>query len=145
MKMQCFFSKTSQSWMLKLNGHTEGYFILNNEQKNQLKMSKTQDFMGKRNLFFWSLPISPWASFATWLHLDAPMENTEKINKYQLSNFELVLTHTVLELGVLGIGGMLSVPSITLCKKNKIKFKTYCSRAAQNPIDHNMVARNFKG
>ena len=77
--------------------------------------------MGKR--FFWSLSISPWASFATWLHLDAPPENTEKINKYWLSNFELVLTHTVLELGVLGIAGKLSVPSVTLCKKLKFKKK----------------------
>ena len=82
-------------------------------------MSKTQDFMDKTNLFFWSLPISPWASFATWLHLDAPPKNTEKINKYQLSSFELVLTHTVLELGVLGIAGKLLVPSVTLCKKFK--------------------------
>ena len=80
-------------------------------------MSRIQDFMGKRNLFFWSLSISPWASFATWLHLDAPPENTEKINKYRLSNFELVLTHTVLELGVLGIAEKPLVPSVTLWKK----------------------------
>ena len=109
------------------------------------KMSKIQDFMGKRNLFFWSLPISPWASFATWLHLDAPPENTEKINKYRLSNFELVLTHTVSELGVLSVAGKLSVPFVTLCKQNFKKLKTYYLGAAQNPINHNMVARNFKG
>ena len=105
------------------------------------KKSEIQDFMGKRNLFFWSLPISPWASFATWLHLEAPPKNTEKTNKYQLSNFELVLTHKVSELGVFGIRKLL-VHFVTLCKKFK-KFKTYCSGAAQNPIDHNMVARNF--
>ena len=69
--------------------------------------------MGKRNLFFWSLSISPWASFATWLHLEAPSENTEKINKYLLSNIELVLTHTVLELDMLGISEKLSMPSVT--------------------------------
>ena len=79
--------------------------------------------MGKRNLFFWSLPISLWASFATWLHLDAPPKNTEKINKYGFSNFELILTHTVLELGVLGIARKLSVPFITLCKKFKFLKK----------------------
>ena len=70
--------------------------------------------MGKRNLFFWSLSISPWTSFATWLHLEAPPKNTEKINKDRLSNIELVLTHMVLELGVLGIAGKLFVPSLTL-------------------------------
>ena len=79
--------------------------------------------MGKRNLFFWFLPISPWASFATWLHLDAPLENTKEINKYQLSNFELVLTHMVLELSVLGIAEKLLVPSLTLCKKFKKNLK----------------------
>ena len=78
-------------------------------------MIKIQDFIGNRNLVFWSLPMSPWASFATWLHLEAPPENTETINKYWLSNIELVITHTILELGVLGIAKKLSVPSITLC------------------------------
>ena len=80
-------------------------------------MSKIQDIMNKRNLFFWSLHVSPWASFATWLHLEASLENTEKINKYRISNIELVLTHTVSKLGVLGIAGKLLVPSVTLCKK----------------------------
>ena len=87
--------------------------------------------MGKRNLCFWTLPISPWASFATWLHLGAPPKNIEKINKYWLSNIELVLTHTVLELGVFGIVGKLSVPSITLCKKISKEIKNYCLGAAQ--------------
>ena len=108
-------------------------------------MSRIQDFIGKRNLFFWSLPISPWASFATWLHLDAPPKNTEKISKYWFSNFELVLIHIVSELGMLSIAGKLSVPFVTLCKENSNFLKTYCSWAAQNPIDHNMAARNFKG
>ena len=102
-------------------------------------MSKIQDLMDKRNLFFWSLSISPWASFATWLHLGAPPENTEKINKFQLSNIELVLTHIVSKLGVFGIVGKLSVPSIILCKKIQFLKKNYYSRVAQNPIDHNMV------
>ena len=79
--------------------------------------------MGKRNLFFWSLSISPWAGFATWLHLEAPLENTEKINKYRLSNIELVLTHTVLELGMLGIAGKLLVPSVILYKKTQKNLK----------------------
>ena len=91
-------------------------------------MTKIQDFMGKRNLFFWSLSISPWEGFATWLHLEAPPENTKKINKYRLSNIELVLTYTVLELGVLGIVEKLLVPSIILCKK---KFKKNLKFTAQ--------------
>ena len=88
-------------------------------------MSKIQDFMDKRNLFNWSLPINPWANSTSWLHLEAPPENTKKINKYWLSNIELVLTHMVSELGVLGIAGKLSLSSVTLCKKNfKFKFTT---------------------
>ena len=79
--------------------------------------------MSKRYLFFWSLPISPWASFDTWLHLEAPPKNTQKINKYWFSNIELVLTHTILELGMLGIVGKLSMPSITPYKKVHFKNK----------------------
>ena len=91
--------------------------------------------MSKKNLLFWSLPISSWASFATWLHLEAPLENIEKINKYQISNIELILTHTILELGVLGISGKLLMPFVTLCKKNSKKIKIYCSGASQNSIN----------
>ena len=90
MKMQCFFPKTSQTLMLNLNGHTKDYFIYNYEQKKILKMNKIQDFMGKRNLFFLLMFISLWASFAKLLHLEAPPEHTEKINKYGLSNIELI-------------------------------------------------------
>ena len=50
----------------------------------------------------------------------------------------------VSELDVLGIVGKLSVPSVTLCKKIQKKLKNYYLGDAQNPIDHNMVARNFK-
>ena len=77
-------------------------------------MSKIQDFIGKRNLLFWTLPISPWARFATWLHLEAPPENREKINKHRLSNIELIITHTISELDVLGVAGKLLVPFVTL-------------------------------
>ena len=55
--------------------------------------------------------------FCNMLHLEAPPQNTEKINKYQLSNIELVLTHTESKLGVLGIATKISMPSVTECKK----------------------------
>ena len=84
-------------------------------------MNKIQDFIEKIKLFLFSLRISPLASFATWLHLEAPPENIEKINKYRLSNIELVLTHMVLKLDVFGIAGKLSMPSITLYRKNSKK------------------------
>ena len=77
--------------------------------------------MDKRNLFFWSLSISPYGSFATLLHLEAPPENIEKIDKYWLSNIELVLTHSILELGVLSIARKLSVfLHFKLCFENLI-------------------------
>ena len=60
-------------------------------------------------------------SFATWLHLEAPPKITKKINKYQLSNIELVLTHTILELGVSGIAGkLLMFFHFKLCFENLI-------------------------
>ena len=60
-------------------------------------------------------------------HMDtfrAPPENKVKINKYRLSNIELVLPHIVSKLNVLGIARKLLVPSITFYPKNikKLKF-----------------------
>jgi hypothetical protein len=33
---------------------------------------KNQDFMGNANYFLRTLPFSPWAVSATWLHVGAP-------------------------------------------------------------------------
>jgi hypothetical protein len=44
----------------------------NYEQKKKVKKVKNQDFMGKTNYFLRTMPISPWAVSATWLHVGAP-------------------------------------------------------------------------
>jgi hypothetical protein len=44
------------------------------------KIVKIQDIMDKTNLFFDTLPFSPWAMFPTWLHLGAPQENIKIFN-----------------------------------------------------------------
>jgi hypothetical protein len=45
----------------------------NHEQKKKSeKKVKNQDFMGKTNYFLGTVPISPWAVSATWLHVGAP-------------------------------------------------------------------------
>ena len=49
-------------------------------------------------------------------------KNIEKINNCRLSNIELVLTHSLLELGVLGITGKLLEPFVTSYKKNSKKI-----------------------
>jgi hypothetical protein len=41
-------------------------------KKKSGKKVKTQDFMGKTNYFLRTLPFSPWAVLATWLHVGAP-------------------------------------------------------------------------
>ena len=64
----------------------------------------------------------------------------QNIGFQTLNWFSLTQYH---KLGVLGIAGKLSVPSIALCKKNSKKFKIYCSGATQDLINHNMVDRNF--
>jgi hypothetical protein len=38
---------------------------------------KNQDFVGKTNYFLRTLPFSPWAISATWLHVGG-LENTRK-------------------------------------------------------------------
>jgi hypothetical protein len=44
----------------------------NHEQKKSEKKVKNEDFMGKTNYFLRTLPFSPWAVSATWLHVGAP-------------------------------------------------------------------------
>jgi hypothetical protein len=45
------------------------------------KKSENQDFMGKTNYFLRTLPYSPWAVLATWLHVGAP----QKIHENELN------------------------------------------------------------
>jgi hypothetical protein len=39
--------------------------------------------MDKTNLFFGTLPFSPWVVLATWLHLEAPQILQEKWTYYK--------------------------------------------------------------
>jgi hypothetical protein len=41
-------------------------------KKQTEKKLKKQEFMGKTNYFLRTLPSSPWAVSATWLHVGAP-------------------------------------------------------------------------
>jgi hypothetical protein len=53
----------------------------NHEPKTKVKKVKNQDFMGKRNFFLSTMPFSPWAVLATWLHVGAP----QKIQEIELN------------------------------------------------------------
>jgi hypothetical protein len=49
---------------------------------------KTQDFMGKTNFFLSTLPFSPWAVLATWLHVRAPQKyRKNELNTHFQQNF----------------------------------------------------------
>jgi hypothetical protein len=39
---------------------------------------KIQDPIGKTIFFFGTMPFSPWAVLATWLHIGAPQKLQEK-------------------------------------------------------------------
>jgi hypothetical protein len=41
-------------------------------KKKKVKKVKNQDFVDKTNYFLRTLPFSPWAVSATWLHVGAP-------------------------------------------------------------------------
>jgi hypothetical protein len=43
-------------------------------KKEGEKKMKNQDFMGKTDFFLSTLPFSPWAVSATWLHIRAPQK-----------------------------------------------------------------------
>jgi hypothetical protein len=49
-------------------------------KKKKWKKVKNQDFMGKTNYFLRTLPFSPWAVSATWLHVhSSKRKNWKKI------------------------------------------------------------------
>jgi hypothetical protein len=49
----------------------------NHKGKKKVKKVKNQDFMGT-NFFLSTLPFSPWAVLATWLHVGALQKIQEK-------------------------------------------------------------------
>jgi hypothetical protein len=46
--------------------------------KKKVKKVENQDLMGQTNFFLSTLPFSPWAVLATWLHVGAPQKIHEK-------------------------------------------------------------------
>ena len=75
--------KKSKTSHLDHSGHIEGDVMQNHEQKKKKwKEVKNQDCMGKTNYFLSTLPFSPWAVSATWLHVGAPQKIKEKWAKY---------------------------------------------------------------
>ena len=95
---------------------------------------------------YYSMLISPWSSFATWLHLEAPQENIGKINKNWVSNIELILTHTISKLGVFGIAEKLLVSFVTFyLEKLNYFLKKFSLGGAKIPNDHILVDWNFTG
>jgi hypothetical protein len=46
-------------------------------KKKEVKKVKNQDSMDKTNFFLSTMPFSPWAVSATWLHVGAPQKIQE--------------------------------------------------------------------
>jgi hypothetical protein len=70
-----FLEKNSKTSHLDRNSHIEGDIMQNHEQKKKVK---NQDSMDKTNIFLSTLPFSPRAVLATWLHVGAPQKIQEK-------------------------------------------------------------------
>jgi hypothetical protein len=68
-------SKTSHS---DRSRHIEGDVMRNHEQKKKVEKSEKPRFYGQNKLFLRTLPFSPWAVSATWLHVGAPQKIHEK-------------------------------------------------------------------
>ena len=94
--------------------------------KKLIKNVLNPRFYEKNKLIFLNSTHQPMGKFCHMATSRCSSKNIEKINKYWLSNIELVLIHMVLKFGVLSIAGKLLVPSIT-SKKIQIKFKIYSS------------------
>jgi hypothetical protein len=52
---------------------------MQNYQGGKMKKIKNQDSMDKINFFLSTLPFSPWAVLATWLHVISPWKIHEKL------------------------------------------------------------------
>jgi hypothetical protein len=65
---------------LDRSNYIEGDIMQNHEKKKvkEVKKVKNQDFMGETNLFLSTMPFSPWAASATWLHVGAPQKIQKK-------------------------------------------------------------------
>jgi hypothetical protein len=63
---------------LDCGNYIEGDIMQNHEEKKKVKKVKNQDFVGKTNFFFSTMPFSPWAVLATWLHVGVPQKIHEK-------------------------------------------------------------------
>jgi hypothetical protein len=67
-----FLEKNKKTSHLDRSSHIEGDIMQNQEQKKRVKKSEKPRFYGQNKLFFSTLPFSPWAILATWLHVRAP-------------------------------------------------------------------------
>jgi hypothetical protein len=73
MELVSFFEKISNLSYSYPSNHIENDIMQNHEQKQKLKKKmKTQDSIGKTNLFFGTLPFSPHVILAMWLHVRVP-------------------------------------------------------------------------
>jgi hypothetical protein len=82
--------------------------------------------MDKTNYFLKTLPFSPWAVSAIWLHVGAPQENIGKMSLILVFNKNLPRAHTKLELDMLGVHGKL-VKYVVHPSKRKKLGKNYFS------------------
>jgi hypothetical protein len=63
--------------------------------------------MGKTNFFLSTLPFSPWAVSATWLHVGAPQKIYQTMSLEPVLNKTSPWAHTELEFDVFGVPGKL--------------------------------------
>jgi hypothetical protein len=68
-------------------------------KKNRKKV-KNQDSMGETNFFLSTMPLSPWAVLATWLHVGTPQKiqknefNTSFEQNFIMGSFEVKIGRT---------------------------------------------------
>jgi hypothetical protein len=71
MDLAKFLGKKSKTSHSNCSGHFEDDIMQNHGQKKKSEKSENQDSMDKTNFFLSTVPFSPWAISATWLHVGA--------------------------------------------------------------------------
>ena len=114
-KISWKISKTSHS---NHNGHIEGDIMQNHAQKTKWKKWKPKILQAKQDSIS-TLPFSPWAVLATWLHVGSPSENTGEMSLIPVLNKNSPRAHTESELDVFGVHRKLVKYVVHLSKRKK--------------------------
>jgi hypothetical protein len=136
--------KNSKTSHLDHNGHIEGDFMQNHEQRKKVKKSEKPRLYGQNKLLLEHHALQPLGSFSHMVACRSISENTRKMSLIPVFNKTSARAHMELELDVLGVHGKLVKYVVHSSKRKKIKKLLFFTQVAQTEIDQFLVSRNLR-